>query len=66
MHKVSKAKLRFIDIMIYAPVGELKTFVKSFGDEVQENKGTFPYDVTDIHIDPQNTKTEISQQSKQS
>jgi hypothetical protein len=49
--KSTNVELRFLDVMVYAPVGDLKTFVSSFGGDKPDNKGIFPYDVCDIEID---------------
>jgi hypothetical protein len=49
-HQQTGVKLRFIDIMMYAPVGDLKTFVSSFSKNTTDNKGVFPYDSLDITI----------------
>jgi hypothetical protein len=50
-HKELKVKLRFLDLMMYAPGSNLKGLVKTFGDKKERmNKGLFPYDVFDITI----------------
>jgi hypothetical protein len=50
-HNTTNVQLRFLDLLLYAPVGDLKSFVKAFNpEEKPDNKGIFPYDVCDISI----------------
>jgi hypothetical protein len=50
-HKELKVKLRFLDLMMYAPGDNLRGLVKAFGDKRQKmEKGFFPYDILDITI----------------
>jgi hypothetical protein len=50
---------------MYAPVGDLRTFVDSFSKNKSDNKGIFPYDSLDITINTnKNRYTQIQKEIK--
>jgi hypothetical protein len=45
-HKLHFTKLRFLDLLLYSPCGDLRKLVETFGDGME--KGVFPYDVLNV------------------
>jgi hypothetical protein len=47
-HKKYEKKLRFLDLLLYAPNNNLRELVKIFGEGANMEKGMFPYDLLSI------------------
>jgi hypothetical protein len=45
-HKLHFTKLRFLDLLLYSPCGDLRKLVETFGEK--EEKGVFPHDILNV------------------